>query len=329
MSAIKEAEHKHIKNTTKPSEPIVGQRTMHPQVHTVFEPKTGTWQYVVADPTTKQAVIIDSVLDYDPAASQLSTKSADDLLALVASHGYTITRILETHAHADHLTASRYLQKQLQQKESQRPEVCIGGRIKDVQALFGPRYGVPLSELDQAFDYTFKDGEKFKIGNVEAEVVHLPGHTPDHIGYVIGSNVFTGDSMFNPDVGSARCDFPGGSATSLYQSMQKLLHLPPHYRLYTGHDYPPDTREAPDGVKEMPYTTVKRQRRENKHVKEGTKEEDFVKWRAERDSGLPEPKLIHQSLQVNIRGGRLPRPDSSGMRWLHVPLKVPPGLAAV
>jgi glyoxylase-like metal-dependent hydrolase (beta-lactamase superfamily II) len=298
-----------------------------PLVDTVFESKTGTWQYIVADPTTKQAVIIDSVLDYDPAAAQLSTKSADYLLALVSKQGYTITHILETHAHADHLTASRYLQKQLQQTQARRPEVCIGRRIKGVQSLLGPRYGVHQSELDQAFDHTFEDGEKFKIGNIDAEVIQLPGHTPDHIGYVVGSNVFTGDSIFNPDVGSARCDFPGGSATALYKSMQNLLALPPHYKLYTGHDYPPETRAAAEGgVKEIPYTTVERQRAENKHVKEGTKEEDFVRWRSERDSSLSEPRLIHQALQINIRGGRLPQPDSNGMRILHVPLKVPQAL---
>jgi glyoxylase-like metal-dependent hydrolase (beta-lactamase superfamily II) len=300
-----------------------------PRIHPVFEPKTGTWQYVVADPTTNQAVVVDSVLDYDPAAGQLSTKSADELLALISKQGYTVSRILETHAHADHLTASRYLQNQLQKLQSQRPEVCIGRRIKDVQSLFGPRYGVPASELDQAFDYTFEDGEKFKIGNVNAEVLHLPGHTPDHIGYLIGSNVFTGDSIFNPDVGSARCDFPGGSATALYKSMQKLLNFPPHYKLYTGHDYPPETREPVDGGgREMPYTTVEKQRAENKHVKEGTKEEDFVKWRSERDSGLSEPRLIHQAIQINIRGGRLPQADSNGMQFLKVPLKVPQALAA-
>ncbi len=310
--------------TIEPNNPL--KIMPEPQVHTLFEPKTGTWQYIVADPTTNQAVIIDSVLDYDPGAAQLSTKSADDLLALVWKQGYNITHILETHAHADHLTASRYLQKQLQQKQSRRPDVCIGQRIKDVQSLFGPRYNVHSSELDQAFDHTFVDGEKFKIGNVDVEIIHLPGHTPDHIGYVIGSNVFTGDSMFNPDVGSARCDFPGGSAIALYKSMQHLLSLPPYYKLYTGHDYPPESRGTDGGVREMPYTTVETQRTENKHVKEGTKEEDFVRWRSERDSGLSEPRLIHQALQINIRGGRLPQPDSNGMHFLNVALKVPQAL---
>lgn len=300
---------------------------MAEKVHPIFEPKTGTWQYIVADPATQQAVIIDPVLDYDPATAQLSTKSADAVLALVSQHGYTITHILETHAHADHLTASRYLQTQLQQTQAHGPEVGIGHRIHDVQALLGPRYGVPQAELDHAFDRTFRDGDTFRIGGLEAQILHLPGHTPDHIGYLIGTSIFMGDSMFNPDVGSARCDFPGGSATALYRSMETLLAFPPHYKLYTGHDYPPETREAATGgAREIPYTTVERQRRENKHVKEGTKEEDFVRWRSERDRGLSEPRLIHQALQVNIRGGRLPQPDAMGMRFLSVPVKGPQAL---
>ncbi len=182
---------------------------------------------------------------------------------------------------------------------------------------------MPESELHQAFDHTFNDDEKFKIGSVDAKVIHLPGHTPDHIGYMIGSNVFTGELIFNADVGSARCDFPGGSATTLYKSMQKLLSLPPHYKLYTGHGYPPETRKVADGgSKEIPYTTVEKQRAENKHVREGTEKDDSVKWRWERDGSLSEPRLIHQALQVNIRGGRLLQPDSNGIQILHVPLKV-------
>lgn len=255
-----------------------------PDIHTHYEPKTGTWQYVVADPVTKEAVIIDSVLDYDPATSQLSTSSADKLFAQVKERGYTVTHILETHAHADHLTASRYLQNKLQQGSDRRPDVCIGRRIKDVQKLFGAWYGIEPAELQDAFDHTFDDAEKFYVGKIQAEIVHLPGHTPDHIGYIIGKNVFTGDSIFNPDVGSARCDFPAGSAKQLYDSTQKLLNLPPHYRLYTGHDYPPDSRaEVEAGIKEIPFTTVEKQRAENKHVKSGTLEEEFIKWRTGRD----------------------------------------------
>jgi glyoxylase-like metal-dependent hydrolase (beta-lactamase superfamily II) len=259
-----------------------------PDIHTYYEPKTGTWQYIVADPATKEAVIIDSVLDYDAATAQLGTSSADKLLAQVKEHGYTVTFILETHAHADHLTASRYLQNKLQQGSDRRPDVCIGRRIEGVQKLFGAWYGIEAAELQDAFDRTFDDAEEFHVGNIQAEVVHLPGHTPDHIGYIIGSNVFTGDSIFNPDVGSARCDFPAGSATQLYNSAQKLLNLPPHYRLYTGHDYPPDSRaEVEAGIKEIPFTTVQKQRAENKHVKSGTMEEEFVKWRTDRDRFVP------------------------------------------
>jgi glyoxylase-like metal-dependent hydrolase (beta-lactamase superfamily II) len=275
----------HPQELTHITSPILHAATTmtEPDIHTYYEPQTGTWQYVVADPATKQAVIIDSVLDYDTTTNRLSTSSADKLVAEVKKHGYTISHILETHAHADHLTASRYLQSQLQQGSDQRPDICIGRRIEDVQKTFGAWYGVGSAELQNAFDHKFDDAEKF-----QAEVVHLPGHTPDHIGYMIGSNVFTGDSMFNPDVGSARCDFPAGSATQLYGSMQKLLGLPPHYRLYTGHDYPPESRaEVEAGIKEIPFTTVEKQRAENKHVKSGTLEEEFVKWRTERDRLVP------------------------------------------
>lgn len=297
---------------------------IEPKVHAAFEPVTGTWQYIVADPTSKKAVVIDSVLDFDAATNSLSTRSADELLALIGKEGYAITHILETHAHADHLTASRYLQKMLTENGQARPLVCIGRRIHDVQAFFGPRYGVDKDELEEAFDGTFDDDEKFNIGNLEAKILHLPGHTPDHIGYVIGENVFTGDSIFNHDVGSARCDFPGGSATTLYKSIQQLLFLPSHYRLYTGHDYPPETRAAgEDGKKAVPYTTVEKQGLENKHVNRETREEDFVSWRSNRDSQLAEPKLMHQALQVNIRGGRLPKKSPDGLRLLHIPLKVP------
>jgi len=296
-----------------------------PQVNTCYESKTGTWQYIVADPTTNEAVIIDSVLDFDAATSKITTESADALLQLIAWQNYTISYILETHVHADHLTASAYLQDQFIKKGGKRPSICIGKRIGQVQSRFGERYLVESVEMQGAFDHTFEDDEVFSIGKLQAQVIHLPGHTPDHIGYVIGSNVFTGDSIFNPDVGSARCDFPGGSSTVLFESMTKLLALPADYRLYTGHDYPPDSRQSNNEStsKAVPYTTVRQQRRENKHVKEGTIKEDFVKWRSERDAGLAEPKIIHQALQFNIRGGRLPKADSEGYRSFRVPLKVP------
>ncbi|KAK5192599.1 hypothetical protein LTR99_009647 [Exophiala xenobiotica] len=319
-----------VNKTSRRPASTVRHITMEPKVHTLFEPVTGTWQYVVADEATKEAVIIDPVLDYDKATGKVATQSADKILDLVAQCGYTVSRILETHAHADHLTASRYLQNVLAERQpnSARPQVCIGERIRVVQETMSKIYNIPKSDLEAAFDCTFADDDTFPIGTIESKVIYLPGHTPDHIGYIIGSNVFTGDSIFNPDVGSARCDFPGGSAMQLYHSMQKLLSLPGHFRLYTGHDYPPDTRDLPadqhvDGKKAVPFTTVETQRRENKHVRIGTDMKDFVQWRSERDGSLGEPKLLGPSLQVNLRGGRLPVKDSELMRIADVPAAVP------
>ncbi|KAG7286987.1 hypothetical protein NEMBOFW57_006487 [Staphylotrichum longicolle] len=285
---------------------------MEPIVHTVFEPQTSTWQYVVADPSTKTAVIIDPVLDFDPARNSITTKSADALLALVKEKGYTVDRLLETHVHADHLTAARYLQDKLA-KDGKKPEIGIGRRIGQVQERFAKRYGIAQEECEGAFDKLFDDDEIFHVGELEAKAVHLPGHTPDHMGYLIGTNIFSGDSIFNSDVGSARCDFPGGNANDLFQTATKLFTLPPHYKIYTGHDYPPNApRSTPQAA-----STVAEQMERNKHLKSGTSEADFVSWRTERDAGLAEPKLIHQALQVNIRAGRLPR---DGL--LHVPVKV-------
>lgn len=304
--------------------------TPQPEIHTYFEPVTATWQYLVADPTTRDAVIIDSVLDFDPASNQLSTKTADGLLEAVSRYHLNIVRILETHAHADHLTAATYLQQKLVSGGKPRPEICIGARITDVQATFAPKYQIAVSELAGVFDKLLQDNEKFTIGALQAQVLHLPGHTPDHVGYLIGENVFTGDSIFNPDVGSARADFPGGSAVALYASSRTLLGLPENYRLYVGHDYPPDTR-APNeaGEKFKPYTTVKEQREQNKHVREGTAEEEFVKFRSERDAVLGEPRLLHQSLQFNIRAGKLPVATESGDMLLHLPVKAPRELVSL
>jgi glyoxylase-like metal-dependent hydrolase (beta-lactamase superfamily II) len=292
-----------------------------PAIHTSFEPVTGTWQYIVSDPSTRDAAIIDSVLDFDPAASRISTKSADELLSVVTQEKLQVKYIMETHAHADHLTAARYLQQKLLQLGQPRPEIAIGKRIVLLQETFASEYAVPKEELESVFDKLWEDDESFQIGNLKGEVLHLPGHTPDHVGYKIEGSVFTGDSIFNPDVGSARADFPGGSATDLWSSAQKLLALPENFRLYTGHDYPPATRESNEsGEKWKAYTTVKEQRTENKHVKAGTKEEEFVAWRRERDAGLGEPRLLHQALQFNVRGGRLPRDG-----FLRVPVKGPDG----
>lgn len=309
--------------------------TMEPIIHPIFERQTSTWQYIVACPETHEAVIIDPVLDFDPSQLTVTTTSADELLDLAASKGYHITRILETHAHADHLTAAHYIQTKLHHQQrsslssssstesSPKVPICTGHRIRQVQATFAQRYNIPLNDLSTAFDHLFQDDETFQIGRITAQVLHLPGHTPDHSGYMIGSNVFTGDSIFNPDVGSARCDFPHGDARALYQSMRKLLALPEHVKLYTGHDYPPadsTTNRAPKA-----FVTVKDQKEGNKHVKEGTAEEEFVKWRQERDAALGEPRLLHPSLQVNVRGGRLPWGDTGNRQraFLWMPVKVP------
>ncbi|CAG7951017.1 unnamed protein product [Penicillium salamii] len=287
-----------------------------PAVHDVFDTTSGTWQYIVADPSTSTAVIIDPVLNFDPATQAITTKSADALLALVKDKNYKIDKILETHAHADHLSAASYLQSRLLQSQDHKPPICIGKRIEQVQKLFSQRYGVPKSEYKQVFDRLLDDDETFTIGNITAKAIHLPGHTPDHLGYMIGDNVFCGDSLFHADIGTARCDFPGGDAKDLFQSGRKLLSLPGHVKIWTGHDYPPAGREP------MPWLSVQDHRELNKHLKDGVNEDTFVALRQERDAGLAAPRLLHQSLQINIRAGRLPAPTEAGQRLLHVPLKI-------
>ncbi|KAK5467829.1 hypothetical protein LTS15_000802 [Exophiala xenobiotica] len=292
-----------------------------PAIHPVFQSQTGTWQYVVADPTTSTAVIIDPALDYDPATQTASTQSADLLLALVKNKGYKVAMILETHAHADHLTAASYLRKRLAQEpeqQGQAPPISIGKRIDQVQRLFGQRYGVAAEEYEHVFDKLFDDDETFSIGEMKAQAIHLPGHTPDHLGYKIGNNVFCGDSIFHADIGTARCDFPGGSAQDLYNSCQKLLALGDDVKIWTGHDYPPEGREAGP----VPWMSVRQHRELNKHIKDGVTKEEFVALREERDANLGEPKLLHQSLQMNIRAGRLPKPTVFGQWVLHLPLKL-------
>ncbi|KAL5044232.1 hypothetical protein BDW71DRAFT_209445 [Aspergillus fruticulosus] len=274
-----------------------------PTIHDFFEVKTSTWQYVVADPSTSEAVIIDAVLDYDPATQEISTASADSLLSLVRQKNYKVAMILETHAHADHLTAASYLQARLAEEQGFRPLIGIGERIGQVQQLFGERYGIPADKYRGVFDKLFKDDESFTIGNLTATAFHLPGHTPDHMGYKVGDHVFCGDSVFHADLGTARCDFPGGSAESLFSSGRRLLDLPDYTKLWFGHDYPSEEREGP-----VPCMAVSEQKRQNKHLKHGITKEEFVMLRRERDAKLAAPKLLHPSLQINIRAGRLPQP---------------------
>ncbi|KAJ4138621.1 hypothetical protein NW768_002471 [Fusarium equiseti] len=290
-----------------------------PTVHPLFEPITGTWQYIVADSNTKKAVIIDSVLNYDPIRAAVTTESADAILEAVEDNGYHVDMILETHAHADHLTAASYLQSMLTKSQGSKPAIGIGSRIKQVQNLFGEKYGVLSKEYETVFDKLWKDDDEFAIGTLIARAVHLPGHTPDHMGYHIGSNVFVGDSIFHVDIGSARADFPGGSAQDIFKSGRKLLALPEDTKIWVGHDYPPEGRNAP-----VPFATVKEHRENNKHLKDGTQEEEFVDMRRKRDATLAAPRLIHPSLQVNIRGGQLPAPSPSGVRMVHLPLASPP-----
>ncbi|TQV96055.1 hypothetical protein V2A60_003497 [Cordyceps javanica] len=291
-----------------------------PIIHAIFEKVTATWQYIVACPETKQAVVIDPVLDFDPVSLTLSTQSADELLQVIREHGYTVDFLLETHAHADHVTAAAYLQQQLQQVQGAKPPTATGHRIRQVQQTFAARYGVAQADLDGAFEKLFADDEPFAVGHMTAVALHLPGHTPDHSGYRIGPNVFTGDSIFNPDVGTARCDFPDGDAATLYHSVRALLALPPHYRLYTGHDYPP----ADSGRGPMPFVTVREQRERNKHVRAGTSADEYVRWREERDAGLKEPRLLHPALQANIRGGKLAETaPGSGIIFLSLPIRTP------
>ncbi|KAK0736557.1 beta-lactamase-like protein [Apiosordaria backusii] len=290
---------------------------LEPAIHPVFEQKTGTFQYLVSDPATTDAAIIDPVLDYDKCSHTITTTTADSVLSLVREKGYRIVRIMETHAHADHLTASFYLQRELAKHQDFKPPVGIGKRIGQVQSLFGQRYGIEAEEYEGVFDKLFEDDEEFTIGTLRAQAMHLPGHTPDHLGYKIGDNIFCGDSIFHTDIGTARCDFPGGSAHALYQSARRILSLPDHVKIWTGHDYPPDGEREP-----VPYVTVGEHRQKNKHLKDGVSEDDFVKLRGERDEHLAAPRLLHESLQVNVRAGRLPSQNEAGMRLLKVPIKV-------
>ncbi len=237
---------------------------MEPVVHAIFEPQTCTWQYIVADPSTNAAVIIDPVLDFDQARNTVSTKSADALLSLVEEKGYTVDRLLETHVHADHLTAAKYLQHKLA-KKGQRPEVGIGKRIGGVQERFAERYDIAREEYEGAFDKLFDDDEVFHVGELESKAVHLPGHTPDHMGYLIGENIFSGDSIFNSDVGSARCDFPGGNAKDLsVPAFPSPSPTPPPSTdslQTTASKQPPSSSPFPRTSRSTPATTTRPRRR--------------------------------------------------------------------
>ena len=279
-----------------------------------FDPNTWTVTYVVWDPATRRAAVIDPVLDYDFKSGHTSSTSADQVLGYLAEHALQVDWILETHAHADHLSGARYLQQRVGGR------IAIGENIREVQATFKKLFNLERSFLPDGsqFDHLFKDGETFRIGEVEATAMLVPGHTPADMAYLIDDSVFVGDTLFMPDVGSARADFPGGDAHQLYVSMRRLLALPPQTTMYVCHDYPPATREA------RWQTTVAEQRAHNIHVHDGINEDEFVAMREARDATLEVPTLILPSVQVNVRAGQLPPPDENGISYLRIPLNTLP-----
>ncbi|MGP2491125.1 bifunctional sulfur transferase/dioxygenase Blh [Mesorhizobium sp. PUT5] len=286
-----------------------------PVVTGFYEPRTGSVQYVVADPATKKCAVIDPVLDYDEKSGSTGTASADALLAHVAGHGLEVEWVLDTHPHADHFSAAHYL------KGKTGAPTAIGERIVDVQRLWKDIYNWPgLRDDGSQWDRLFAHGERFKVGGIEARVLFSPGHTLASVTYVIGDAAFVHDTLFMPDGGTARADFPGGSARALWHSLQGILALPDETRLLTGHDYRPNGRAA------RWESTVAEQKRANPHVA-GQDEESFVRLREARDRTLPMPKLILHALQVNIRGGRLPEPEDNGRRYLKIPLDALSGSA--
>ncbi|MEP6771267.1 MAG: MBL fold metallo-hydrolase [Polaromonas sp.] len=275
-----------------------------------FDPATWTVTYVVADPDTGYAAIIDPVLDYDFKSGCTGTASADRVLDYIGKQGLRVEWILETHAHADHLSGARYL------KANAGGKIAIGEHIRTVQSTFRAIFNLERSfALDGSqFDHLFKDGETFRIGSMEMSALHVPGHTPADMAYLAGDAVFVGDTLFMPDVGTARADFPGGDARQLYRSMHKLLLLPAETRVFVCHDYPPGER-APQWE-----TTVGEQRKANIHVRDGISEDAFVATRVARDATLDMPTLILPSIQVNIRAGGLPPPEDNGVSYLKIPV---------
>ena len=283
-----------------------------PVIDAFFDPATFTITYLVGDAATGRAAIIDPVLDYDHRSGKATTSSADRVLARAEERGLTVDWILETHAHADHLTAAPLL------KARTAARVVIGEHIREVQATFARLFnGSAVSGDGREFDRLVRDGERLPLGSLEIEVMHLPGHTPADVAYRIGDAVFVGDTIFMPDYGTARADFPGGNAAQLFRSIQRLLALPPATRLFMCHDYKAPGRDS--------YTwesTVEAERAHNIHVHEGIGEAAFVDLRTKRDSTLAAPVLLLPSVQVNIRAGHLPPPDSNGVSYLRIPIRL-------
>ncbi len=284
---------------------------MTPHVRAFFDNATNTVSYVVREPEGRACAIIDSVLDYDQASGRTDTSSADEVIAWVKTEKLQVAWILESHVHADHLSAAPYLQEHLGGK------IAIGANITVVQDTFGKVFneGTEFQRDGSQFDALFKEGDSFHIGQMRADVLHTPGHTPACLTYVIGDAAFVGDTLFMPDFGTARCDFPGGSAEDLYASIQKILALPDETRVFVGHDY-----KAPGRVEFAWETTVGEQKALNVHIGAGRPMEEFVAMRNERDAGLGMPRLILPSLQTNMRAGQLPPPEDNGQSYFKVPI---------
>ncbi|HEX2493862.1 MAG TPA: MBL fold metallo-hydrolase [Steroidobacter sp.] len=280
-----------------------------PDIQAFFDPATNTVSYLASDPVARVAAVVDPVLDYNQSSGRASVRSANFILNRAAEQGLRIEWILETHAHADHLSAAPYLRSRT------GAAVCIGEHITEVQALFRSVFNVDDVGDGREFDRLFRDGDIFKIGELQAEVLHTPGHTPACVSYRIGDHAFVGDTLFMPDYGTARTDFPGGDAQTLYRSIARLLTLPGHTQLYMCHDY-----KAPGRDHYAWQTTVAEERANNIHVRDGVTEEAFVAMRRARDSTLSTPTLLLPSIQVNIRAGQLPAPESNGMRYLKIPV---------
>ncbi|WP_233997359.1 MBL fold metallo-hydrolase [Porphyrobacter sp. HT-58-2] len=284
---------------------------LRPEIASFFDPATFTVTHVVHDPATLEAAVVDAVLDFDSASGRTSTASADAVIDYVTSQNLKVTWLLETHAHADHLSAAPYLQEKIGGK------IAIGADITRVQAVFGKLFnaGTEFERDGSQFDALFKDGDTFTIGTLPVTVMHVPGHTPACIAYVVGEAVFVGDTMFMPDYGTARADFPGGDARQLFRSLRRILSLPPETRLFMCHDY------LPKGRTEYVWeTTVAAEREGNIHAHDGITEDEFVQMREARDATLDMPRLILPSVQVNMRAGHMPPPDDNGVVYLKLPV---------
>ena len=315
MQAVKRVENWRASGTLK----VISQRAtlglsmpVSSSVEAFFDPATSTITYVVSDPVTKAAAVIDSVLDYNPNSGKTSTETADRVFQFLNEEGLELKWVLETHVHADHISAAPYL------KQKTGAKTAIGAQVIRVQKTFSEAYnaGTDLPHTGEQFDVLMEDGATFEVGSLSGRVLHTPGHTPACITYVIEDMAFVGDTLFMPDFGTARCDFPGGDAAELYQSIHKILTLPDETRIFVGHDY------APGGRDYAWETTVAEEKAKNIHVGGGTPQADFVKMRTERDATLDMPRLLLPSVQVNIRAGNFPEPEDNGVTYLKMPVNL-------